>query len=79
MATAAVAEAEAEGGRWRAFLSGRLERGSAEVGIASGMGSDILRGESGKYGVSCAYQFVRETFSKRMQEAERWLPYRMLV
>lgn len=37
-----IAEAVSELGVGRAFLSGRLLRGSAEVGILSGICSDIL-------------------------------------
>jgi hypothetical protein len=34
----------AEGGRCRAFLSGRCERGSREVGIEAAVGSDMMVG-----------------------------------
>ena len=44
MVWAAVVLAEADGGRWRDFLSGREERRSEEVGMESGVGSDILLG-----------------------------------
>lgn len=42
IACAVEAVAVAVGGRSRAFLSGRRERESEDVGIASAVGSDIL-------------------------------------
>jgi hypothetical protein len=39
-----MCEAVSERGDRARFLRGRLERGSAEVGMLSGMGSDILGG-----------------------------------